>query len=174
VSRELRRWQDASVSAPRVRPFSPADRALVERLWQLYSHDLSEFRGTLPDAAGLYRAGRLTRYLDDQDRAVHIVEHEGRPAGFVMVRDLADGLRVLGEFFVVRAARRRGVGRAAALEVLRARPGRWEVAFQEENPSAARFWRQGAVEAGPHHEERRPVPDKPDLPPDTWLVLDVA
>jgi predicted acetyltransferase len=160
------------VSAPLVRPSSPADRALVERLWQLYSHDLSPFRGTLPDATGRFRAGRLPRYLDDPDRAVHLVEHEGRPAGFAMVRDLAGG-HVLGEFFVVRAARRLGVGREAALTVLRAHPGRWELAFQEENVAAACFWRRVAKEAGAHREERRPVPEKPDVPPDTWLVLDV-
>lgn len=161
------------MNAPLVRPFSPADRALVERLWQLYSHDLSQFRGTHPDATGLFRAGRLPRYLDDPDRAVHVVVHEDRPAGFAMVRDVAGGGHVLGEFFVVRAARRLGVGREAALTVLRAHPGRWELAFQEENVAAARFWRRVATEAGPHREERRPVPEKPDVPPDTWLVLDV-
>jgi predicted acetyltransferase len=162
------------VSAPHLRPASPADRALLERLWQLYAHDLSEFRGTLPDDTGCYRADRLARYLDDPDRAVQIVEDEGRPVGFVMVRDLDDGGRVLGELFVVRAARRGGVGRAAVLAVLRARPGRWEIAFQEENAAAARFWRHVAGEAGRHREERRPVPGKPDLAPDTWLVLDIG
>ncbi len=47
------------MTAPLVRPASPADRPLVEQLWQLYSHDLSEFRATFPDATGLFRAGRL-------------------------------------------------------------------------------------------------------------------
>jgi predicted acetyltransferase len=164
------------VIAPLVRPASPADRTLVEQLWQLYSHDLSEFRGTFPDDSGQFRAGRLPLYLDDHDgsgRTVHVVEHAGRPAGFAMVRRLDDGGHVLGELFVVRAARRLGIGRAVALTVLRAHPGRWEIAFQEENPGAARFWREVASEAGAHHEEPRPVPEKPDVPPDTWLVLDV-
>ena len=77
------------MTAPLVRPASPADRPLVEQLWQLYSHDLSEFRATFPDATGLFRAGRLPCYLDDLDdsgRSVHVVEQAGRPAGFAMVR----------------------------------------------------------------------------------------
>jgi predicted acetyltransferase len=164
------------VTAPHLRPASPADRPLLERLWQLYAHDLSQFRGTQPDADGLFPAGRLPLYLDDTDgagRAVHVIEHEERPAGFVMVRDHAEDGHVLGELFVVRSLRRLGVGRAAALAAMRARPGRWELAFQEENPGAARFWRRLAAEASAHREERRPVPGKPDVPPDTWLVLDV-
>lgn len=165
------------MTAPVLRPASPADRPLLERLWQLYAHDLSQFRGTQPDAGGLFPAGRLPLYLDDSDgagRVVHVVEHADRPAGFVMVRDRDAGGHVLGELFVVRAARRLGVGRAAALAVMRARPGRWELAFQEENAAAARFWRQVAAEVGTHQEERRPIPGKPDVPPDTWLVLDVG
>jgi 8-oxo-dGTP diphosphatase len=35
---------------------------VIERLWQLYQHDLSEFRHSAPDAAGLL-AGRLPAYV---------------------------------------------------------------------------------------------------------------
>jgi predicted acetyltransferase len=79
----------------------------------------------------------------------------------------------MGEFFVVRAARRGGVGHAAALEAIRRHPGRWEIAFQEENPKAARFWRRVATEVvgDAWTTEARPVPDKPHIPPDTWLFL---
>lgn len=75
----------------------------------------------------------------------------------------------------LRHYRRSGLGRRTALEVLRGRPGRWEIAFQGENPAAARFWRQIAAEVagGDWTEQRRPVPDKPHLPPDVWLTLDV-
>jgi hypothetical protein len=62
-----------------------------------------------------------------------------------------------------------------AIEVLRRHPGRWEIAFQEENPGAARFWRGIATElAGDaYQEERRPVPGKPHIPPDVWLTFTV-
>ena len=161
------------MSAPTLQLVSPAQRPLVERLWQLYAHDLSQFRGSMPDGDGLFRPGRLPLYFEHPDRTVHLIAAADEPAGFAMVRRLDDSTRVLGEFFVVRAARRRGLGRTAALELLRTHPGSWEIAFQEENPGAARFWREVAAEAGPHREERRPVPDKPELPPDTWLLLTV-
>ena len=80
---------------------------------------------------------------------------------------------MLSEFFVVRSARRKRVGHHAALQLLRQHSGPWQIAFQEANPAAARFWRRVATEAvgAAWSEQRRPVPGKPDLPPDTWLVL---
>ena len=47
-------------------PLTDAETPVVERLWQLYSHDMSEIRGTLPNAEGLYKPGRLAGYLDDR------------------------------------------------------------------------------------------------------------
>ena len=51
----------------------------------------------------------------------------------------------------------------------RARVG--EIAFQEENHVAARFWRSVADECfGPDWvEEIEAVPDKPHVPPDHWI-----
>jgi predicted acetyltransferase len=94
-------------------------------------------------------------------------------AGFALVSGLSGQQRVMGEFFVVRVARRQRVGHAAAVQVLRRLADRWGIAFQEDNPGAARFWRRvvtdvvGAV----WEEERRPIPGKPDIAPDTWLLL---
>jgi predicted acetyltransferase len=77
-------------------------------------------------------------------------------------------------FFVVRGVRRQNVGRVAALEMLRRHPGAWEIPFQEENAGAARFWREVADVAvrGEWTEERRPVPMKPHIPGDVWIILD--
>ena len=74
---------------------------------------------------------------------------------------------------MLRARRRHRVGHDAAVTALREHPGAWEIAFQEENPGAARFWRRVATDvAGTSwREERRPVPGKPEIPPDVWLML---
>jgi predicted acetyltransferase len=148
----------------------PDELVLVERLWQLYRHDLSEFRDMLPQADGLFRPGRLPAHVDDDGNAVYLVRADGAPAGFVLVGGLHAEEHTVSELFVVRAVRRYGVGRQVALDVLRRHPGRWFVGFQEENPGAARFWRRLATEVAGDTwtEERVPVPDKP------WLPLDVV
>lgn len=156
-----------------IRLIGDGQRLVVERLWQLYRHDLSEFVGSMPDDEGLYRTGRLPGYFGDPDRCGYLIFTGSALAGFALIRGLSGGPKVVGDFFVVRAVRRKRVGHAAAMQLLNLYPGRWEIAFQEENRGAARFWRRvGANVAGPAcREERRPVPGKPGLPPDTWLLV---
>ena len=147
-----------------------ADRPVAERLWQLYAHDMSQFRGAFPADSGEFKTGRLPTFFEDPDRCGYLVRSEDRLAGFAFVRGVLEEPRVMGEFFVVRSVRRTGLARAFAEQVVRAHPGAWWIPFQEENERAARFWRRlGAAVLPVSTEELRGVPDKPYIPPDVWL-----
>ena len=157
-------------------PVTGITRPVVERLWQLYRHDLSEFRGSLPDMAGAFHTRPLDPFLEgDDDRRAHLFLRDG-PVGFALVSRATSAPRLMSEFFVVRAARRQGVGRAAVDALFALYPGRWQIPFQEENVAAARFWRGVAAEVavGGVDEERRPVPGKPHIAPDVWLSFAVG
>lgn len=157
-----------------VTPAVDADRAALGRLFQLYWHDLSELRGSMPDRDGVLVAGRFEERLATPGLVTYVVESDARLAGFAMVRP-HEGRHLMAEFFVVRGVRRRGVGAAAARAVLARTPGPWSIPFQEENSGAARFWRALAAEvADDVVEERRPVPGKPHIPPDVWLFLTLS
>jgi predicted acetyltransferase len=149
----------------------PATSEVLHHLWQLYRHNLSEFRGMLPEADGRFSVRGLHAALDNPDEAVYLFLLDERPAGFAFVKGLLGDERSMAEFFVVRAARRRHVGSAVAMDVMARFPGRWRFAFQEENPAAAHFWRRMAEEigGGDWSEERLPVPGKPHIAPDTWI-----
>ncbi|MEH1166889.1 GNAT family N-acetyltransferase [Micromonospora sp. CPCC 205539] len=167
------RQDDGMRNPVTLRSSLPDDLPLLERLWQLYRHDLSEFRDTLPNDLGLFTPGRLPTYLQDPDSRGYLIYQQAVPVGFAFVSGLAIQPLRMAEFFVVRAVRRTGVGRLAARQLLAQHAGDWEIAFQEENPGAARFWRRIAAEVCPtgYREERRAVPGKPHIPPDTWLLL---
>lgn len=160
-----------------LRPTTPADRPLLERLWLLFRHDMSDVTGALPDATGEFRREPLDAAFTEPGWQGFVAHLEGgagpAAAGFALVRGTDKDTRVLSSFFVVRGARRGGVGRRLAAHVLAAFPGRWEIAFQDANRPAVRFWRQVATEAAGEDwtEERRPVPGRPDVPPDTWITL---
>jgi len=147
-------------------------RTIAERLWPLYMHDLSEFWGHMPDSDGQYRT-RLRKYFEGPDRCGYLIYSDQAPAGFALIRGLTGQTRVMGDFFVVRAARGRSVGHEAAVQVMGLHSGKWVIPFQEENPGAARFWRRLGAELATDgcEEERRPVPGKPGGPPDLWLLL---
>jgi predicted acetyltransferase/ADP-ribose pyrophosphatase YjhB (NUDIX family) len=161
----------AEVWPLRVDAAGAAEWPVIERLWQLYQHDLSEFRHSSPDAEGLFQAGRLSSYADGDDRVGYLARRGTVPCGFSLVRGAGHGGWLMGEFFVTRAARGGGVAAAFAGAVLGRHPGRWTIPFQNENPRAAAFWRRLAGEALDEVAEAElAVPGKPHLPPDVWLT----
>ncbi|WP_328933798.1 MULTISPECIES: GNAT family N-acetyltransferase [unclassified Streptomyces] len=176
------------VGAADVRPATPADRPTVERLWLMFRHDLSEFRNggvsQLPDPDGTFRSERVAAAFGDSgeaggaggsreagDWAPYLFLSGVHPVGFAFVRGIGGPTRILNSFFVVRGARRGGVGMRAVRDVVARYPGDWEVAFQDVNPGAVAFWRRVGEELAPGAwgEERRPVPGRVGLPPDVWI-----
>jgi predicted acetyltransferase len=159
-----------------VRLADVSDRPVLERLWLMFRHDISEFGGQLPNPDGSFRSERLQAAFTDRDWAAYVLMRDDRPVGLAVVRGLAGQVRVLSSFFVVRAVRRTGIGSRAVREVVGRHPGAWEVPFQDNNLAAVRFWRRVAAEiAGDAWtEERRPVPGQPTLPPDVWISFEVA
>jgi predicted acetyltransferase len=154
-----------------VRPAAAADREVLERLWLMFRHDMSEFQGDRPEPDGSYRSERLRAAFERTGWAAYVVAEGSRPVGFAIVRGTGEPVRVLNSFFVVRAARHAGVGLRAARDVIGRYPGPWQVAFQDQNTAAVAFWRRVAadVAGSAWTEEHRPVPGRPDLPPDTWI-----
>jgi predicted acetyltransferase len=152
-----------------------ASRPIVENLLQFYLHDLSQFRFTRPDESGrINRDDRFATFFMDPNRCAYLFRDDSGPVGFGLVRGLTEDRRLMAEFFVVRGVRRLGVGRHAALAMLRRHVGVWEIPFQDENVGAARFWRELALAAVGEKwtEDRRPVPMKPHIPDDVWITLD--
>jgi predicted acetyltransferase len=155
-----------------VRRASAADRVVLERLWLMFRHDLSEFQGQLPRPDGSYRSERLEAVLTgDPDWAGYLFFTGENPVGFAFVRALTEPVRVLNSFFIVRPVRRNGFGLRAMQEVVAQHPGRWDVAFQAGNATAVRFWRRVATEVSGDawSEEERPIPGDPDATPDVWI-----
>ncbi|MGC4894081.1 hypothetical protein [Micromonospora sp. DT31] len=96
-----------------LRSLLPDDLPVLERLWQLYRHDLSEFRGMLPDVTGLFAPGRLPHHLHDTNTAGYLIRRDENPVGFAFVSGVTVAPLRIVEFFVVRAVRRSGVGSSA-------------------------------------------------------------
>lgn len=160
-----------------VRPAGAADRPTVERMWLMFRHDMSEVHGDLPEPDGSFGNERVElAFTDTADRAPYLLTSGSHPVGFVFVRALTERVRVVNSFFVVRGMRRTGIGLRAAAQVLARHPGPWGIPFQDANTGAVRFWRRVATEVAgaAWTEERRPLPGKPEAPPDVWILLDAA
>jgi predicted acetyltransferase len=137
----------------------------VRRLVQLYIYDLGGDRWDI-EADGTFGSPAWhRRFWTRRSRHHFVVQIDGRPAGFALVRDRAHfagaGVREISEFFVLRKYRRRGAGRYAARWLFARYPGEWEVAELVWNVPAQRFWRTVIAQAahGPVTERRVRVDD---------------
>jgi predicted acetyltransferase len=137
---------------------TPNERPLLRRMFELYLHDFSGMEPADLDEEGFFlpRAEPwLARFHDHPGRRALLLRAAGKPAGFALVEDESPlpegaGCRYLAAFFVLRAYRRRGLGRAMAREIFKRWPGRWQVLEIKANPEAQSFWRRviGDITAG--------------------------
>ena len=170
-------WHNGLVR-PSIRlvPVDESRRLILDRLWQLYKHDLSEFRNSQLNADGLFVTSRgIDELLGDAGHEATLIYAKDQLIGFVIVGGLHGPRRDISEFFIVRAWRGTTAALTAAEGVIRRHPGAWQIAFQENNLVAARFWRSLAAKMtkGEYKVELRPVPNKPDVPPDTWISFEI-
>jgi predicted acetyltransferase len=146
----------------------PEQKPVLENLFQLYTHDFSDFWGGREDGE-LQEDGRFPQYIyldsywtdagrNDEGRTPILIRVEGFLAGFALINRFShSGLSLdyaVAEFFIARKHRRFGVGLTAAVKIMGHRPGQWEMAVARKNTGALPFWRRVAAEvAGPRVEE---------------------
>ena len=125
-----------------------ADAPLLRNLMQLYLYEMTQYEERHIGADGRFDYRYLDEYGSESGRHALIGRALGRPVGFSLVHHGsvldpgATNVRSVAEFFVLRAERRRGLGRLLALETFRRFRGRWEVREMEANKAAQAFWRE--------------------------------
>ena len=133
---------------------APGQRSTLANLFQLYTHDFSDFwvgreDGELQEDGRFPPYDYLGSYWTDADRTPLLIRAGGHLAGFALINTFShSGLSLdaaVAEFFVVRKHRRSGVGLAAATRIIAARPGQWELAVARRNTLALPFWRRVAA-----------------------------
>ena len=149
---------------------------IVAWLWEAFRDDMAPVVNAFPYADGRYNHEWLDEYPGPGRAgylawAPHPNTGEDAPVAFALVKGLDGPRHAFATQFVVPAARREGLGRVLALDVIGRHPGAWEVGFQHDNPDAGRFWRALAatVWGDSWIETEEPVPGKPDVPPDHWI-----
>ncbi|MEM7362792.1 MAG: GNAT family N-acetyltransferase [Pseudomonadota bacterium] len=151
-----------------IRVATEQQRPILERLLQLYLHDLSEFTREEAGDHVTFEYDILIRYWREDGRYPRLFYEGENPCGFALVRTLpSDNPRVrtyqMAEFFVMRAYRGTGIGQRAARMLFDAFPGEWQVAQEEENTGATVFWRRviDRYTHGQFQEARSGPPDGP-------------
>ena len=127
---------------------TPDMDSLLRQLLELYVHDLSEIFPVDLGPDGRFGYEKLPLYWAEPAlRHAFLIKCGARVAGFALATrgspatDNPTDLDV-AEFFVLRAFRRAGVGRQAAIALWDGLPGQWVVRVAEANRSGLSFWRE--------------------------------
>ncbi|HLG98424.1 MAG TPA: GNAT family N-acetyltransferase [Bryobacteraceae bacterium] len=134
----------------------PADYRIVSNLARFYIYDMAEHTGWHFPSDGLFDSeDQFARYWNLADTGKHawprewrgfpfVIRIDGHPAGFALIKRLSEQPPAydMGEFFVARQYRRKGIGQRVAVELFDSFPGQWEVREMPSNGPAQEFWRR--------------------------------
>lgn len=122
---------------------SKADKELIQNLARFYVYDLSEFQKRKCPENGLFEDEDYTIYWTEDEYTPFIVKCNQELAGFALVDKGGSSKNIdfhIGEFFIVRKFRRKGVAMTVAKEIFSKHPGNWEVMAISNNLPAIEFW----------------------------------
>jgi predicted acetyltransferase len=125
----------------------PADQLpIVRNLIRFYVYDMSEFMGwRCPDSGLFGGVDDLPKYWEQAGNAPFFIRVDGEMAGFSLIDGNPKEAGVdykVGEFFVLRKFRGRGVGEQAAVQSFDRFRGAWHVEQLAKNTPAIAFWRK--------------------------------
>lgn len=129
---------------------TPDQKPVIANLIQLYLYDMTE---TMPFPVG--PDGRFEYdFLDRFWRFPYLIYSDDEIAGFALVLDECPltGRRpcwFMAEFFVLKAYRRRGIGRATLAAITANHPGDWQIGVPPDNQPAQAFWRRALASYAP-------------------------
>ena len=143
---------------------SRGDRQWIESVYRDYLNDLAPLgTGVFPALreVGHREPDQLASWFADSSAHLLTVLKEDKPVGFAMVRTGPTAARggaadySMAEFFIARAARRRGVGQEAVRLIFDRFSGRWHIMEYMRNPQAVAFWRRVvSAYTGGRYQER--------------------
>ena len=143
---------------------APQDREWIRAVYRGYLSDLTASRTGMFPTLGEWDGREdefLAGWFAHAGSHPFVILMEGERAGFALVARPPVFPRTpveyrMAEFFIVPAARRRGVGASAAALLFHRFSGDWEVLEDEHNRPALQFWRRViAVQTGGRYSETR-------------------
>jgi len=145
-----------------VRLASASEKPLIEAMSQFYIYDFSEMEPAnstnleFDEQGGFGGLPDINVFWTKENFFPLLIRLKDKPVGFALLntRSHRGGTieRNMGEFFVARKHRRRGLATQAIRQILMQYPGRWEVAVVERNLAAKSFWPK-AIAAAPNVSE---------------------
>lgn len=126
-----------------IRIARPEDQLALNRMLELYQHDLSDIWDQDMDCHGAYGYQTDWYFCGRADSKAFVFLVDGKYAGIALVNThcrLKENKWWMSQFFVVKKYRARGVGELAARYIFDSIRGKWEVGQLKGNDQGLKFW----------------------------------
>lgn len=135
------------------------DKDIIKNLFPLFIHDISEYDSDEDvDARGAFDIDFLEMYWRECDLIPLLIKVQERIAGFILLQTgkYAPPSKedyYIGQFFILKGYRRKGIGKEAVRKLLNKFPGKYLVGQLPNNIPAIRFWKSAFSYCGVHYIE---------------------
>lgn len=127
----------------KIRLANPEDQLALNRMLELYQHDLSDIWDQDMDCHGAYGYQTDSYFCGKTDKKAFVFLVDTKYAGVALVNTqcrLRENEWWMSQFFVVKKYRGRGVGELAARHIFDHIHGKWEVGQLKGNDQGLKFW----------------------------------
>lgn len=116
------------------------NREVLERLLQLYLHDISSFFPMdLDDQTGLYIYDDISKYFENENNKAFLIKNNKNIVGFMLI-DFFEDKNVIQEMFILNNYKKNGYGRKSVIELFDKYKGNWEIKSLPCSKQAEGFW----------------------------------
>jgi predicted acetyltransferase len=132
------------------------DKVILENLFQLYLHDLSEFATTLEISVhGRFENDDVSLYFEKEHLIPITIKYMDKTIGFAMFNFCKnEGVDyVINDMFIIKKHRGKGIGKLVANEIFDHYKGRYWIIELDANKPAISFWHSIFKEKGIEYEE---------------------
>ena len=121
------------------------EKNILKQMLELYNYEISVFTKKDLDKDGYFGYPYLDNYFVEERRYPYFIMVDGNYGGFVLVHNHCEILKdedahTIGEFFVLKKYREKGIGRYVANTIFTRLKGQWEIKFLKKNLIAYKFW----------------------------------
>jgi predicted acetyltransferase len=132
-----------------VLPAAMEDETTFRNLYQFYMYEFSRYMGWDTNYAGQFPQDDLDGCWSDRYVHPFLVKTGGKWAGLAIVEthdksyfSYEDDIHHMGEFFIMGAYQKKGIGEQVATHLFDRFPSKWEVFELTQNVNAQAFWRK--------------------------------
>ena len=123
-----------------IRKIAKREKKKVEKLLQLYLHDLSEYFPIPFDSKKCEYKYDLSKYFETD--YAYFIKQDNKIVGFILIDDNKNDNYEISEIFILNNYKRHKIGEQAVIKVFNKYKGNWVIKAVPLSPIAESFWKK--------------------------------